>query len=151
MKKNNKGFTLVELLAVVVILTLVIGIAIGAYYGFYDNAKEKVFENYEQSMKDAAIQYIIDTGDMPTSGTPLRLTLKYLTGEKDNGKQLKKGFIDYFKNPDNNGDRCLDGSYVEVKVANREATTDGKIDYNKKYEYKVCLNCSISGYKTSGC
>ena len=149
MKKNNKAFTLVELLAVLIILALVMGIAVTAYYGYYENAKEKVFENYENSMKAAATEYIMETGDMPTTGRPLRLTLKYLVGEKDNGKQLKKGYIDYFNNPDKGANKCLDGSYVEVSVATRQANTDGKIDNNKKFEYKVCLICS--NYRTSGC
>jgi prepilin-type N-terminal cleavage/methylation domain-containing protein len=148
-KKNRKAFTIVELLAVIVILTVIGGIAVGAYYQYYEKAKVRVFENYEQSMKDAAVEYVIDTGEMPTSSTPIRLDLRYLAGETVNGKKVKKPYIEYLDNPNSKGDRCLNGSYVEVRLGTKKTTTDGKVDNNKKFEYKVCLVCE--GYKTSGC
>ncbi len=156
MKKQllkNNGFTMIELLAVIVILALITGIAIASYSSYYAHAQSKVYKNYEEGMQEAAMTYIMETGDMPTSTTVLRLSLKYLVGEKDNGKQAKRPYIDYFKNPRDSNDKCIENgtqkSYVEVKLKPKQSTTDGKVDYNKTFEYKVCLICKE--YKTEGC
>ena len=43
---NNKGFTLVELLAVIVVLVIIMLIAIPIILDSLDNAKRKSFETY---------------------------------------------------------------------------------------------------------
>ncbi|MBP5684361.1 MAG: prepilin-type N-terminal cleavage/methylation domain-containing protein [Bacilli bacterium] len=141
-KMNNKGFNLVEMIAVVALIALLTGIGAAAYSKYYLNAQDRVFQNYEDGMKEAAIDYILDTGDMPTSSRSLTLPLSDL---------LTNGYIDPFKNPRVDGDKCNGtGSYVQVKVKPKTATSDGKIDNNVTYDYKVCLVCG-DYYKTSGC
>ena len=147
-KLKNNGFTLVELLAVLVILSIITTIAVASYYGLFDKTKEKVYKSYEDGMKDAAMIYIMNE-DAPTATNPLRLSLKYLVGEMDNGKKAKKPYIDYFENPDDSSDKCLNSSYVEVSLVPKDNIDDGKIDNNVKYEYKVCLICNK--YRTEGC
>jgi len=147
---NKKGFSLIELLAVIVLLGVIGTIAVVAYNSYYDKSQVKVYQNYEEGMQEAAMEYIIDTGDMPTATRKLRLTLKYLVGdEKYNEKYAIPAYLTRFKSPRGSSDTCLDQSYVEVSQKPKQETTDGKIDYNKSLEYKVCLVCNE--YKSEGC
>ncbi len=60
MKKKNSGFTLVELLAVVVILAIVVTIATGSVIGIVNKSKENMSREIRASLKEAAISYVID-------------------------------------------------------------------------------------------
>lgn len=122
---NNRGFSLMELLAVIVILGIVMSIAVVSYNAVVSNTETKVYKNYENSMKSGVMMYIIDNG-VPASGM---ITLEELLLDKR---------VDYFKNPKSN-DQCLT-SYVEITKNNND---------NTNLSYKVCLICPE--YKSSGC
>ena len=122
---NNKGFSLIELLAVIVILGIIGTIGVLSYTVVTDNVENKVFTTYEKSMKDSAMMYIIDNG-YPNSG-------KILLSDLLNGI-----YIEDFENPSSN-DKCLN-SYVNVTKNNGDKTD---------LSYKSCLVCD--NYKTSGC
>ena len=49
---NNKGFTLVELLATIIILGLVTGISIMSYTSYLNNAKSKTEEVFKNNVSD---------------------------------------------------------------------------------------------------
>ncbi len=52
MKKNNKGFSLVELIVVIVILAIIIGITIGGIYTYVGQSKKNTdIQNAESIMK----------------------------------------------------------------------------------------------------
>lgn len=51
-KLNRKGFTLVELLAVIIILAIVVGIAIPAVMSTTENARKKAFQTAADSAAD---------------------------------------------------------------------------------------------------
>ena len=55
---NNKGFTLVELLATLVVLSLVVGLSVGAFSFSFGNAKEKTEEVFVDSLRDAIDMYL---------------------------------------------------------------------------------------------
>lgn len=55
MKKNNKGFTLVELLAVIVILALIIAIAVPSILATMNQSRKEAFYLYAQSLQSKAI------------------------------------------------------------------------------------------------
>ena len=55
---NNKGFTLVELLATLVLLALIAGLAIGAFTFNFGRAKENTEEVFVDSLKDAVDMYL---------------------------------------------------------------------------------------------
>ena len=61
MKKN--GFTLVELIAVIVILGLVLSIAYTGVSAFIDRFKERQHDNVIKGIEDAASKYAFDTGE----------------------------------------------------------------------------------------
>lgn len=149
---NNKGFTLVELLATIVVLALVFGIVAINVQSFLTSTQDKVFTRYEETMKTAAIEYIVDTGDLPTTSIPVCVKLSTLTKNDPTKKEV--AYLDPFENPGNSNDNCMTDSFVYVEVdpdsANRNRTDDdGHIDNNKKYTYKVCLSCD--NYKSEDC
>ena len=55
---NNKGFTLVELLATLVILSLVVGLVFGAFNFNFGSAKEKTEEVFVNTLRDAVDLYL---------------------------------------------------------------------------------------------
>lgn len=54
---NNKGFTLIELIATIVILALVMGISTYSISAIINNSKEKNYELLINNIKDAAENY----------------------------------------------------------------------------------------------
>ena len=123
---NNKGLTLIELLAVILIIGLLSGIGLISYNVFIDRAEERVYKSYENTMKAHAEMYLVDNSNsIPTIGNSVNLSITTLG-------------IDPINNPDDSNDKCLN-SYVKVT---RGTNTDG----NVYLTYKVCLICS--SYKT---
>lgn len=59
---NKKGFTLVELLATLVILAVIIGIVLISSTGGFSNAKDKTEEVFVKTIKDALEIYIDSDG-----------------------------------------------------------------------------------------
>ena len=53
-RKNNKGFTLVEILVAVVIMGILTGVAVPAVTHFIERSRQKSYETMEESLKDAA-------------------------------------------------------------------------------------------------
>ena len=143
---NNKGFTLVELLAVLVILGILAAILLVNFTNIFSLAQDKVFTTYEQSMKDSTIEYMVDTGNLPTNGKPLCVRLNILT--KADTVNKTPAYLDKFKNP-NGSDNCNDSSFVFVEIDNSSNTNDGHTDNNQKYKYKVCLDCN--NYQSEDC
>lgn len=72
--KNNKGFTLIEILAAVTILAIISTISVVAVTRYVEKTKVKSYETMVQSVCDAANNYIINEGlesevaDAGTSG-----------------------------------------------------------------------------------
>ena len=52
---NKKGFTLVELLATIVIIALLAGIATVSYTSIVKQSSDRVFESYESTMHAEAV------------------------------------------------------------------------------------------------
>ncbi|CAH1196629.1 hypothetical protein PAECIP111891_00914 [Paenibacillus allorhizoplanae] len=65
--KNQKGLTLVELLAVIVILGVVAAIAVPAIGGIINNSKVNADAQSVELLKDTAIRYLTDINPSGTS------------------------------------------------------------------------------------
>ncbi len=76
MLKNQKGFTLVELLAVIVILAIILAIAIPAITGLIRNMSENAFES-SVKMLIKGVDYKVLEGEITTAnmGTFTDVTL----------------------------------------------------------------------------
>ena len=87
--KNKKGFTLVELLAVIVILALIMGIAVVSIGGVLNNARQSTF-------KETALSIINGVRQQATIANELDPGYYYFTvnllekGGTDEGKTPKK-------------------------------------------------------------
>ena len=119
--KNNKGFTMVELLTTIIIIGFVAGIGMALYSSVINSSTKRVYEAYEKTMRAETMQYIINNPEIaPRDGYPRRYYLNQLE-------------IDPINNPKNKDDLC-ENSYVLVS---REDTAEGVSDY----KYLVCLIC----------
>ncbi len=75
MKKNNKkGFTLVEIMIVVVIIGLLAAMAIPAFNKVRENSRKKAILNNLRQVAAAGQQYILETGKSTVSYADLQPT-----------------------------------------------------------------------------
>ena len=126
---KNKGFTLVELLGVIVVLAIIGGIATLAITNYIGNSKEKVYRNYVATLKTTVEDYLIDdlakNGNLlPKVGGSRTFTLNDLINAK---------VIEELKDP--NGGTC-NQTTTQVTVK-RGVDTD--VNFNLTYD--VYLDC----------
>ncbi len=101
----KKGFTLVELLAVIVILGIVLMATIPIVSNLINDASQKAFNTNSELLSKAAESYYVENvGDLPTGVG--KTTLVYLDTLVDGG------FMNAIKNPDDESQYCI--GYVLV-------------------------------------
>ena len=126
---KNKGFTLVELLGVIVVLAIVGGIVTLSITNYIGNSKEKVYRNYVATLKTTVEDYLIDdfakNGNLlPNVGGSRTFTLNDLINAK---------VIEELKDP--NGGTC--NQTTTIVTVKRDVDTD--INFNLTYD--VYLDC----------
>lgn len=142
---NKKAFTMIELLAVVLILGIIMAIAVTSYNGYLKTSRDKSFKLAENSFNDTLEEAYVDcignkskndfcqNHDKPTAGSTDTVYLYEL---------INSDYSESIKNPYNTNESCDENSYIKIKHVN---TTNGVSEYS----YDVCLIC---GDKTSeGC
>lgn len=118
LKKNTKGFTLVELLAVIVILAVLIVIAMPSVLKIMENARRSAFETEVKSyLKAAQTQYANDLAEGATTGATAETTYTSAGTNKLETIENKSGYK------------------YSIKIVS-SGTTDGSI----KYQYEICSN-----------
>ena len=123
--KNKKGFTLVELISVVVILAIVIGVGIPVFIGVRKNVLNNQFENVKSRIETAAVKYANDTQIITVSVGKL-IEEGYLTA--DDQKAI-------YNPVDNSSLNC---KIVEVSLNN--GTYTAKLTDNGELEDGTCSN-----------
>ena len=127
---KKKGFTLVELLAVIVILAVIAVIATPAVLNIIEDSKKSAAEASARSIVGAAkthyMQNIMD--NKPNSNVDLSTnTLKY------DGEQAKKGLLTYDTNGNVTGKMYISGYCIEV-------SSDGTITSTKTNESECAID-----------
>ena len=64
-KKNEEGFSLIELLVVVIIIGILAAIAIPIYIGVQNSAKDSAVKTDVSNAKTAVVAYYTDNGEYP--------------------------------------------------------------------------------------
>ncbi len=134
---NKKGFTLAELLAVIVVLAIVSTLAVISVNRVVESGKKGVYQNLETSLKGGTENYFIaNTSHLPAVNGNKSITYTEL---------LKGNYIDEFEDP--KGGDCS-SSYVIVS-----RTMDKGVNFT--LNYKSCVICKDNAgnihYKTEGC
>ena len=125
LKKNNKGFSLVELIVVIVILAILIGVTIGGIYQYVNKSRVNTDINNAASIQSVLATIATDenmtkiTKDNPASiswskSTDAKTVTNDITVDKDNTyifNQLKKILTDGFPESKSNG-------YFKIEISN---------------------------------
>lgn len=126
-----------ELLAVIVVLAILMGLALVSYSHVVNTGKKGIYQNYENTFKSAVQNYLIDQKRITSTQT---IYLKDL---------INLGYIDDLKDP--NGGNCNyndNNSYVQI-------TKENDVGVNLNLNYKVCLICVDKNntiiYKSDNC
>lgn len=124
--KNNKGLTLVELLAVIVIIGILSSLAVTAISKLLDRSTENYYKDQEDNIALAAQTYTNDNRNL----LPFKTTAPDNTTTIRLRELIDKGYIKTVK--DKSGDDCnITNSYVTIT---KNSTED--------YTYKTHLECN---------
>lgn len=118
----KKGFTLVELLAVIIILGLLTGISIPLVNKQINNSKNKAYKSQEQTIVNAAKRWGFDNDNLLNTTGKITVSI---------GRIQKDGYLTSGDVIDPRTEQKLTGC-VEISYNN---------DY-KQYEYKYLKNCT---------
>ncbi len=121
--KNNKGFTLVEILTVVALLGILMGLAIAGYTRYIDISKNKSYNYMAESAMNAAEEYAMEYPALTEVTFEELVRLQFLSPTIDPSDKTKE---------------CTGKVTIEVKKDQH------KLDVN---HYTVVL-CCANTYKT---
>ena len=133
---KRKGFTLVELLAVIVILAVILTIAVPAVKKTVDSAKKKSAENDARMIKNIAEKYYTRNLDKDEEITGVDLSTDTLSYS---GEKTTKGYLYFTEDGIAYGKMYINGYYVEVKSDGTNTSEKVNID-----------DCNIADISTGG-
>lgn len=119
---NNKGFTLIEIMSVVVIIGIIAITAVVAYNKYLNDTRKKAYDTMAKSAANAASEYAMDNIGIR------RVTLKEL---------YEKEYLEYPQDPSDKGRMC--NGKVEIKNTENYDGLD-----TEKYDVTIC--CSNFSY-----
>lgn len=125
-KLNKKGFTLVELLAVITILGILMVITVGALFRHLVNSKQQAMETIASSSYDGMVMYMMDNNIMLNKNESISVTIDTLY----NDQRIKRP-TDPYKD-----DGMCTG---KVTVINKTSTSTVGLE---DYRYTVEVNCA---------
>ena len=133
---NKKGFTMVELMAVITILGILMSLAYMGVTQYLERARDATYEDFEENIRTGATNYLIDhTGYIPDVGESIVI---------DVSKLICEGYVEELQDPHSptKGGTCNLNSYA---IVTREEDTSS----NMMITYEACLSCSE--YKSEAC
>ena len=125
--KNEKAFTLIELLTVVIILGILLALALPAIHSYLIRGTKEYYHSLEETVKESGKDYLNDyRALLPREiGNVTVIELKELTSNN------------YIKNVVDSNNKACDARVTAKKTGKNE------------YEYYSCLDCG-SSYQTEG-
>lgn len=136
MKKDRKGFTMIEILAVLIILGILAGLVVPAVMKYVHRGKTDYYDSLE---KEAIIMakdyYSVNKSKLPNGKVDSKHNVIYRS--KVGINDLRKGGFVTNDIVDESGKKC--GGNVIVEFLNGA----------KKYNYKACLTCG--SYQSKNC
>ena len=127
---KNKGFTLTEILAVIVILGILVAIATPVYFSISNNTKKNELQTKINYIKTKALKYAEEQG-LENSTTIITATLiadGYITAEEYKDDE-EYGVIPYISNPTDKKDN-LACRIININMDGYEFTADVTSDEN---------------------
>lgn len=146
--KNNKGFTLVEIISVIVLLGLVIGIAVPSVMNASTNVKKKTLQTKVDNIEQAAVLYGQNNDNRELinyeiKSTYSKTTYKYCFKKKDDGTYTHIKDCYYYKN--NSFTTITVGDLKDAGYIKDDEGTTGI--WNSVDDTKSLLDCKIQIYK----
>ena len=136
MKKNNRGFTLIEILAAVTILAIISGIAVISVNRYTISTKRKLYQNMEKSVCDAAKNYVMTESLEDEIKDSLEKGITYEAKDL-----MKTKYLEDLVDPNNKAQNCR--ANVNVKLSSKATSGEGLVEY----VYYVKLRCK--GYESN--
>lgn len=143
MESKKDGFTLVELLATIIILGIILGLAVSAYGIYIQTTKNKAYQNAENVLKVSASNALTHCMTAPTGefikfcevhkAPTNQFEYDIITGDD----LIKYDYVDPIVDP-NNKDKTCDMSKSYVYISNKANSEE---ENNNEFVYKVCLVC----------
>jgi len=141
---NKKGFTLIELIAVIVLLSLLLMLATFSLSGYLISGKEKSFDILINSFEDGVLEAYTSCIANPTSSN---FCLNHDVPSYEGSDTIRlyelvnEEFVEKMKNPWKTSELC-DSSNSYVTVTRNDAN-------NISFDYKTCLICGT--HSSEGC
>lgn len=136
-KINKKAFTLIELLTVMVLLSILLGIAVPAYYIHIQRSQKGAYQSAEKALTTSAMDAMLDCVNnrgrefcknkrLPQSDNEyIRITL---------GDLIKGTYMDPIHDPKDRSKYCSEQNSYAYILKNPEEEKGG-------YTYYTCLVC----------
>ena len=133
-KLNKKGFTMIELLAVIVIMSILALIATPAVYKYVTKSRGTSTDTMLKSTYEAAENYIMDNNITLNVGSTKTIQVSELVNEQ---------YLERLTDPVSNSKLCSNRTGSKVVVKRLPNTTGGMINY----QYDITIDCPESGIK----
>lgn len=136
-KLDEKGFTMIELLAVVALLAILTGIAVPAVYRYLTKSRTVSTEVMTKSAYEAAADYLMHENILLSPGGRTEVSIKDL---------VEYQYLEPIIDPISKEDNCADSENSKVEITR----TDTGVTGIPVYKYIVSIDCPSFEHPATG-